>query len=112
MQKSKVYITRIPARMDDNVWVPTFDISPAKEFGELEIILPMGLNFINTEQYQPRMATCLGNFKMETDYLLALSDPSLIVVAGALLGSRLPWFNILVWDRNLKRYFPHKVRTV
>lgn len=110
-KQNKVFVTQIPGRRENDAWVPSIDISPAKEFGDLEIIFPVGYNFPSLEIALPKLRERLSTF-LPGDYLLALGDPTLMMAASALLGRQLNQFEILKLDRRLQRYFSQVIPSI
>lgn len=106
---STVFVTQIPSRMERGAWVPTVDISPAKAFGNLRIIIPSGLNFASAEDAIVQLRGGLQTFNPEKDYLVPLGDPTVMVVAAAILGREHNSFRLLKWDRDARQYFPYEV---
>lgn len=113
MNTAKVYVTQIPARRENGAWVPTVDIVPAREFGELKIIIPSGINLPTAEIAVEQVRKGLLEFKPESDYLLLLGDPLLIVAATAIIASdaslKLMPLKLLKWDRRQSRYFDYSL---
>jgi len=105
-----VYITQIPARIENNAWVQTVDVTPAKVFGELNIMLPSGMNFADASSVVDQLRSKLQHFDPDHDYLLSLGDPVVISVACALIGYEHDYFRLLKWDRNQRRYIPYEVK--
>lgn len=99
----KVFVTQLPSRIEDGAWVPSVDISPAKEFGDLVFVLPPGLNHPTAETIMPQLHSKLFTFTPE-DYLLPMGDPVVMAAAAAWLGSRMEAFKMLKWDRITRRY--------
>jgi hypothetical protein len=108
---AKVYITQLPARREGNAWVPTVDVTPAREFGELIYLIPHGMNFPEAEMVEPQLVAGLANFKAE-DYLLPMGDPVVMAAAGAVLGALRKPFKLLKWDRIAKRYQVYNLNPV
>ena len=106
---SIVYVTQIPSRVENGAWVPTIDISPAREYGELEVMLPSGMNAPTAEFIARQFRTALSNFNPHEDYLLTAGDPVAMVVAAAILGGRGNPFMMLKWDRHAKRYLSYEI---
>ena len=104
---STVYVTRVPSRHQGNgLYIPTVDITPAGEFGDIKVILEPGMSLPTGEAMMKSLYSELQFFNEHKDYLLPASDPSLMVAAGAILGKRCKSFRILSWDRSHGRYRP------
>ena len=59
-----VYIPQEPRKRDVKTgqWVQAFDLSPAKKFGELKVLLPHGSLPIDTEPMMKNIKDGLKNF--------------------------------------------------
>lgn len=113
-----VYVTQIPSRYESQigtdgknirVWVPIVDVTPAKLFGEINIMLPAGLNYPDAQSVAIQLRKILINFNPDTDYLLALGDPVVISVASALIGYDHGYFRLLKWDRRASSYNSYQI---
>jgi len=108
----KVFITQIPNRRDEDTgsMVPTVNVGPAAEHGEIVIMMPSQASFYATGDLVDQIADHLRNYDYDAgDTLVALGDPSVIAVACGYLGRRFGRFTILKWDRIVKRYIPARV---
>lgn len=108
--RSFVFVTQLPSRYEDGSWVPSVDVSPAKDFGELVFIIPPGFNHPSIETALPQLLAKLEEFT-EHDYLLPMGDPLLMSAASAILGSRFQAFKMLKWDRLTRKYNPFNIVT-
>lgn len=109
LEKSKVYITQIPARLEASRWIPIVDVSPAKEYGELKVMLPAGINFHAAAPVIQQLRDELRDFRGDEDYLLPIGDPLVMAAAAALIARREPSFKMLKWDRYSRKYLCYKV---
>lgn len=86
---------------------PSKNITPALDFGEIEALLPPGLEVAHSAgQVAERFKVKLSKF-CDDDYLLLIGDPVTIGIAVAVAG----WWNngrvkMLKWDRQERRYLP------
>lgn len=107
----KVYVTQEKARKQDGIWIPEFDITPAAEFGKIEILLPPGQSFFSTVPTIRMLKEKLKDFT-EDDYLLPMGDPSIMIaaamVAGEISGGKV---KLLKWDRFQQVYVEIKIDT-
>jgi len=111
-----VYVTHLPQRLiwdeafSKQHWAPTVDLAPATAFGELKIMLPHDAAFKAhpEERLIKSLKEALLQFKGE-DFLLPLGDPIIMSAAAAILGARREPFQMLKWDRVLKRYSAHSI---
>ena len=99
-----VFIPQVPSRLDNGNWVPTADVTPAKEFGELRHIMPMGMNIADPDEIVKQLDEGLENFS-DGDFLLLLGDPIVIAVAAAIVARNCEVIQLLKWDRRMQRYF-------
>jgi hypothetical protein len=104
---NRVFVVQRPARYDSarRGWVSKFDLSPAKEHGELVFLLRPGNLF---KDRLPRIAAELVAALADYgpgDHLLAVGDPVAIALAtlaaGRASGGRV---SLLKWDRAEGRY--------
>jgi hypothetical protein len=83
------------------------NILPAKEFGEIVVMLPSHFRIgFSAGQVADQLMVLLSSFK-EEDYLLLIGDPVLIGIATAVASH---WTNgkvrMLKWDRQECMYYP------
>jgi hypothetical protein len=96
----RVYITQNPMRRDDRgELVHMYDLTPARTYGELEVLMPSGPVLITPDPQMRTLRRKLANFT-HGDHLLCLGDPVVIAAASAIVanmnGGIIP---LLVWDR-------------
>lgn len=107
----KVYITQIPERRtQDGSFVPTINIAPAAEFGEIVVLCERAASIWKSDELVRDLRKKLKFYNAETDFLVALGDPSIIAAAFAILGKDFGAVSLLKWDRIIKRYLPTKIR--
>lgn len=108
----RVYVTQIPHRRDaeTGTFVPTVNIAPATEHGEVKVIMPPRASFFATAELTRQLRDALRDYDAEAgDSIVVLGDPAVIAVACAILGKEHGNFIILKWDRNIGRYIPHHI---
>lgn len=107
-----VFITNEPQRTDANGNMqPLFNMSPAAEFGQLEVLLPAGASLISTVPMVRTMRDKLAKFN-DSDFLLPVGDPASIMAAGAIAAEmNCGRVKILKWDRQTRRYLVIHVDT-
>lgn len=103
MSSGSVYVTQVPARREGASWVPTVDITAARDFGDIRLLVPSGMNQSTTDDAVYQMKAGLKEYTAE-DYLLLLGDPVLIGAAVAVLAPRFTKLNLLKWDRKNMKY--------
>ncbi len=107
-----VWVTQVPNRRDRSTgtFVPAVNISPASEHGEVRVLMPPDASFFATADLVTQLRTGLRDYDFERgDSVIALGDPAIIAVAGAILTERSRSFNILRWDKNIGRYVKIKI---
>lgn len=112
MKTPKVFITQVPHRRDPETraFVPSVNIAPASEHGELVVMMPPRAAFHATADLVRQMKEHLKEYDYEAgDCLVAMGDPAVIAVACAILGRMHGRFTVLKWDRNVGRYLPSHI---
>lgn len=103
---SVVYVVQEPRRPDGRALV---DISPAVEYGRIEVLLPSGDIVLSPAPVVAALRNGLRNYG-DDDYLLALGDPSAIAIAAAVAAEHNAGrFRLLKWDRRMRRYIETRV---
>lgn len=108
----RVYVTQIPHRrdVDTNSFVPTVNIGPAAEHGEVVVMMPPQAAFHATADLVEQLSQKLRHYDYDAgDALIALGDPAIMAAAFAFLGKRFGRFTVLKWDRQIKRYVPARI---
>jgi hypothetical protein len=115
-RKSTVFVTQIPSRREheSGVYIPTIDVTPARQFGELLVILPMGMNYPTADAFMVPLRTALWRFDPRRDHLLPLGDPlvqaqTVATLATFCVAEGAPSFSLLKWDRNFSCYHAYQV---
>ena len=108
----RVYITQSPMRRNVNKQlVHKFDLAPAREYGNLEILLPAGPVLISSDVAIAQLWERLRNFE-PCDFLLCLGDPVAIAAAAAIVAQvNDGCIPLLVYDRHVEKYLSIKVDT-
>lgn len=106
-----VFIPQEKARKIDGTWVPEFDLTPAAEFGEVEVLMPPGHSFFSPVPVIRTLKEKLKNFSDE-DYLMPIGDPSIMVAAAMIAGEQNHGrIKLLKWDRFQQAYIPIQLDT-
>lgn len=106
----RVFVTQIPHRRNnENQLVPSCNINPAAEHGDVIVMFEEQSNYFGTRETTEKLLSNFKDFNPDTDSLLPLGDPVLCGLAAALLGSRWHHFTILKWDKNIGRYTKNRV---
>lgn len=99
-----VYITQEKAKKQNGEWVPEFNLSPAAEFGKLEILMPPGHSFFSPVPVVRALKEKLANF-CEDDFILPIGDPSIMIAAAMIAGEKNSGrVKLLKWDRFQQSY--------
>ncbi|HET8689561.1 MAG TPA: hypothetical protein VFM18_23370 [Methanosarcina sp.] len=109
----KVFVTQIPVRRDaaTDGFVPTVNISPAAEHGDVIVMMPPRAPFYATDDLVRQLREHLKDYNFERgDSIVPLGDPAIMAAAFALLGSMKGKFTVLKWDRQIGRYVPTQVK--
>lgn len=102
---ARVYVTQVPNRFIDGQYVPSVDIGPASEHGELVVMMPAQASFHATADLVRQMKEHLRAYNYDAgDSIIALGDPTIMAAAFGVLGSLKGKFRVLKWDRSIKRY--------
>ena len=112
-ERPKIFVTQIPNRRDaaTGAFVPSVNIAPAAEHGEVVLMMPPQASFHATSDLVRQLREHLKHYSYARgDALVALGDPAIIAVACALLGREFGEFILLKWDRNIGRYLPSHIR--
>jgi hypothetical protein len=106
----RVFVTQYPMRRNaQGDLVPVHDVTPATEYGSLEILLPGGPVVLSTEHLVRTLKQKLATFT-DDDYLLCMGDPAVIAVASSIAamknGGRM---KLLIWNRQTNKYLAVEV---
>ena len=107
---NRVYVVQSPMRRNvNNELIHMFDLTPAREYGNIEILLPSGPTLLCNVSATHALREKLGGFS-KSDHLLCLGDPVAIAAASAIVASIndgiIP---LLVWDRQRRKYLSIRV---
>lgn len=109
----RVFVPQIPSRRDTEtkIWVPTVNIKPAEQFGEIITLLPPGSQFFAAKEMTRLIKQRLhDNAFNECDYFLCLGSPTAMAVAAAIMARRINGrLNLLVWDGQTGTYTVHEL---
>lgn len=108
---SRVFLPSTPSRFDHRTkqWLPTVDLAPAKEFGDIVVMLA-------PEAYRslaPSVAAMrdqLKTFDPDNDYLLCAGHPALLAAMAGIVARKHNAMRMLVWDNRIGRYEAVEVR--
>ncbi len=108
MMKGRVFAAQQPMRYDKRVdeMVPSMDLTPATEYGELVIVTSwVGADaLLMSVPVVRKIRDALRHYN-DDDYLLAVGDPGMIAVMGAVAAAaNRGRFKVLKWDGRARRY--------
>ena len=107
MSTPRVFVVQRPTqRDDDGSIVPSMDLSPAKEHGELYYILREDQNPFTDPSATVRDIDRYFTDQLfgEDDYLLLVGNPILIALVAATAADYVPALRMLQWHRQQRRY--------
>lgn len=108
---AKVYVPQEKAKKVDGNWVPEFNLTPASEFGQIQVLMPPGQSFFSPVPVIRSLKDKLKDFSDE-DYLLPIGDPSIMVAAAMIAGEKTGGrIKLLKWDRFQQAYIPVQLDT-
>lgn len=102
----KVYAPQVPSKYDPatRLWVPSINLEPAKEFGDLVVMLPPNANRLHINPLVVALREQMKDYGPE-DHIVAVGDPSLIAAAACLATKKTGGLlRILKWDRLSSSY--------
>jgi len=111
---SKVFILQEVMRRDKVTGrtTPAHDFAPAAVYGEIVFVIDaQSRPSIIGRTLANQLKDVLKDFT-EGDYLLPVGDPSMILVAGAILGKMHKTFNVLQWERRQRAYIAMEINNV
>lgn len=111
MAQSKVYVVCEPTHLVNGVERPSMNLTPAREFGEVEILMKSSQSMLAPVPTVRALRDKLRNFS-DDDYILPVGDPVLMstvaMVASEMNHGRVKY---LKWDRIQRAYFVIQVDT-
>jgi hypothetical protein len=100
-----VYCVTEPVKMENGTPIPLFDLTPATQFGEIQVLLKQSQSFIDPAPLVDPLFEKLHLFGND-DYILPTGDPTMIALVAAICsyvnGGR---FKILKWDKRARLYY-------
>ncbi|QRE00408.1 hypothetical protein [Burkholderia phage BCSR52] len=103
---SKVYIPQLPFKFDHAVSrrVPQFDITPAMQFGQLEMVLDETDDSRLLARLTPKIRERLQQFT-ENDFMIAIGNPAVIAICASIVLRRQKRLKMLQWNAKLGMYY-------
>lgn len=109
---SKVYVPQQPSRYDTatRLWIPTINLDPAKQYGEVVVMLPPNANRLHTAPLVSALKDQMEAYG-EEDYLVAVGDPSILAAAACIAARKTGGtLRVLKWDRLSATYIPVEMK--
>jgi hypothetical protein len=84
---------------------PAFDLTPAREYGRLEFLLPSSPVPLDAGPMVKQLNEKLQQFDEDEDFVVAIGNPVAIAAAAAIIAANCQGVvPLLVWDRQVRRY--------
>ncbi len=101
----RVFIPQATMKWDQAAerFVPAFNFTSAASFGTLTPILDKDDNPLFLARITAKIKAALNDFN-ESDYFVAVGDPSVIAICAGFILRRSRTLKLLKWDRKLARY--------
>ena len=102
---AKVYVVQKQMKQDyqSGEFVEKFDLSPAKQYGELVYLLSPTCAAWKPEKPMKELQEGLKDFT-ENDYILLIGNPVLLGLASIFAADRVDSINFLQWSGRNQRY--------
>lgn len=106
---SKVYVVTEPITYKDGIPAPLFDVSPAREFGELVVLTEHGQSMSASVPMVRMLREKLRDFSDE-DFILPVGDPVIIATVAAIAADiNKGYYQMLKWNKRLRQYEVFKI---
>ena len=106
---SVVYCVTEPITYKDGIVVPLFDISPAREFGEIRILTEHNQSMTASVPMVRMIREKMKGFSDE-DYILPVGDPVVIATVAAIASDlNHGYFQMLKWNKRMRQYDVYKI---
>jgi hypothetical protein len=105
IKRPTVWVTNEPfERTEGGGMRSKFNLAPAAEFGELQVLIPAGHSLLSSVPTVRVIKEKLSDFT-DDDYLLPVGDPAAMMIAGAIAAAvNSGRMKVLKWDRMSGRY--------
>lgn len=107
----RVFVPTVPSRFDHTLrtWLPIVDMTAAKKFGDLVIMLPPDAARAGPGPCRQVLREKLIDLTLD-DWIVCVGNPTLVgltcAIASRITGGRL---RMLQWDRMSANYYPIEV---
>ena len=103
-KEGKVYVVQEVFKKEKGIARPLFNLNPAREFGQISVLLPSGQVMLHPIPMVRELQKKLKDF-CDDDYILPIGDPSAIAVASIVATkNNCGRFKMLKWDRKAGAY--------
>jgi hypothetical protein len=107
---SKVYCVTEPITYRDGNPVPLFDITPAIEYGEIEILTRHNQSMQFSVPMIRSLRDKLKDFN-DNDFILPVGDPITIgAVCAVVADINGGYYKVLKWDKRTRKYLPIEIQ--
>jgi hypothetical protein len=109
--RARVFIPQVPSRFDhdNNMWMPSVDITTASKYGKVITMLPPEANRLDTVPLYESLRKRMKDFT-EKDYIVALGDPTIFAIVACLAAKQCNGhLRMLKWDRQSAGYITVEV---
>lgn len=106
---SRVFCVTEPITYKDGAPVPLFDISPAREFGEVTILTEHNQSMSASVPMVRMLREKMKDFD-DSDYILPVGDPVIIATVAAIAADmNAGYFQMLKWNKRMRKYEVFKI---
>ena len=102
----RVFAAQISLVRKNSRRVPKYDLSAAEMYGEVIPVVEGEIK--DSGELKAIIRQRLQDFNGDTDFILAIGDPAVMMAIGTYLGQKLDVqkYRVLKWDRHVEKYFP------
>lgn len=106
---STVYIVTEPITYKEGIQAPLFDVSPAREYGELKVLTEHSHSMSASVPMVRMIRDKMKDF-CDADYILPVGDPVIIGTVCAIAADmNAGYFQMLKWDKRTRKYEVFKI---
>lgn len=106
---SVVYVVTEPITYKDGIQTPLFDVTPAREFGELKTLTEHNQSMSASVPMVRMLREKMKDF-CDADYILPVGDPVIIGTVCAIAADmNAGYYQMLKWNKRLRSYEVFKI---
>jgi hypothetical protein len=106
---SRVFVVTEPITYNNGIPVPLFDISPAREFGEIVVLSEHNQSMAASVPMVRMLREKMKDFG-DGDYILPVGDPVVIATVAAIASDlNHGYFQMLKWNKRMRTYEVFKI---